>query len=224
MAVRQEDARSWTPHGVERTEAVAMLAELSAHRPVRPDPSSMATAPTPRPAPPPSSPGPGLAASPGEDPATPGFSPDGRWWWDGRRWTATERLERVTEPGTERRRRRWSPALAWAGGVVVLVALLGLAAAPVLWGHGPGGSDELLQTALLEVAEAQQQHLMDHGRFAADDDALSVYLLRLGGVPEDVALEVRASDELTYCVAATAPDGARLWVTESGTVTTTACG
>lgn len=212
MTVQQDDPRSWLPSGAGPESATSMLSELSQRRPRTASPA----APRTRPAEP-------LTAVPTQDPTAPGFSPDGTFWWDGHRWTPTEALERQTADDAPARSRRRRVVLVWSGLVTAILAVLFLAALPVLWDRG-GGSGEALQTALLDVAEAQQLHLVDHGRFAADANSLTLYLVRVGGLPADVALDVRTADDLTYCVAGTSVDGKTLWVTASGTVSTESCG
>jgi hypothetical protein len=168
-------------------------------------------------------PAPALGGPPLESPSRAGFSPDGVWWWDGRRWSPTGTLD-PRAPEAAPRRRRPPAALVWAGVVALTFGVLTAAAVPVLWDDRSQVADQVLQEALLHAAQAQQQHLVDHGTYTASDRVLATYAADAPGGQPAVRVEIHGADAMTFCLSAAVADGApTLWLSELGYVTSQPC-
>lgn len=105
-------------------------------------------------------------------------------------------------------------------GVVLLLLVALSATGPLLLDQR--AFDQSLQEALLHAAQAEQQHLVEHGTYTGDTAALQAVATEEPGAPAGVAVEAHRGDDLTYCLSASA-DGTTLWLTELGEISTTPC-
>ncbi|GGB94145.1 hypothetical protein [Cellulomonas carbonis] len=150
-------------------------------------------------------------------PATPSFSADGRWWWDGSRWQEVAVAERPTSASGRRRR----PSVRTVLVVAAVVVVVGVVAGAVRSVATGAGRTDPARGGLSGLAAAQDAHRSTTGAYASSVDELvrdSTWY-----APDGVVVEVLRAGDDGFCASASSRGRVTLYVTEAGEVSRDAC-